>query len=254
MKHISESIIGRKGNGNSNMFAGSPKTVFHILLFQDNDVDLFKEAAEHIFGATEYIHGKDFVSIWKFDTYKNTEHISGGVVNARGEDLARIHIGKPIECRIYKTTFENVSLINKSTSINMANGDFDPDEYYNRHSFTLIYSGKKIFLKMKHISESIIGRKGVNVWPNPYGLTQKDAKRQIEGYPLEIITLALYETYLVRDDFGLENLQKIGLHGAFIWDDTKDGYKFWNSIAHGEFDVFYDIYTPEKLRERLKEK
>ena len=105
---------------------------------------------------------------------------------------------------------------------------------------------------MKHISESIIGRKGVNVWPNPYGLTKKDAIGKIEGYPLEIITLALYETYLVRDDFGLKDLQKIGLHGAFVWDDTKDGYKFWNSIAHGEFDVFYDTYTLEKLKERIK--
>ena len=32
MKHISESIIGRKGNRNPSMFAGNPKTVFHSLL------------------------------------------------------------------------------------------------------------------------------------------------------------------------------------------------------------------------------
>lgn len=142
MKHISESIIGRKGNWNSGMFTRNPKTVFHILLFRDDDVDLFKDAAERVFGTTEYIRGKDFVSIWKFDTYKNTEHISGGIVNARGEDLARIHIGKPIECHIYKTTFESVGTINNFTSIDMINGDFDPDEYYNRSLFTLIYSGK----------------------------------------------------------------------------------------------------------------
>ena len=145
MKHINESIIGRKGNGNSAMFAGSPKTVFHILLFRDDDVDLFKYAAERVFGATEYIRGKDFVSIWKFDAYEITKHIPGGVVNARGEDLARIHIGKPIECRIYKTTFGDVGSINNYTSIDMTNGNFDPDEYYDRRSFTLIYSCKKYF-------------------------------------------------------------------------------------------------------------
>ena len=119
MKHINESIIGRKGNGNSAMFAGSPKTVFHILLFRDDDVDLFKYAAERVFDISRHHH--------------------------RGEDLARIHIGKPIECRIYKTTFGDVGSINNYTSIDMTNGNFDPDEYYDRRSFTLIYSGKKYF-------------------------------------------------------------------------------------------------------------
>ena len=107
---------------------------------------------------------------------------------------------------------------------------------------------------MKHISESIIGRKGVNVWPNPYGLTKKDAIGKIEGYPLEIITLALYESYFVRKNFGLAGLQSEGLSCAFDWNKSIDGHKFWNTIAHGKFDVFYDTYTPKKLRERLEEK
>jgi len=107
---------------------------------------------------------------------------------------------------------------------------------------------------MKHINESIIGRKGALVWPNPYGLTKKDAKGKIEGYPLEIITLALYETYLTRKDFDLESLQKFGLDCAFPWSDSKDGMYFWKSIFDKNFDIFYDTYTPEKLRERLEEK
>jgi len=105
---------------------------------------------------------------------------------------------------------------------------------------------------MKHIQESIIGRKGTTTWPNPYDLTQKDAKGQIKGWPLEIITLALYETYLVRDNFGLEDLQKEGLSCAFDWNKSMDGHKFWDSIAHGKFNVFYKTYTPAKLREIIE--
>lgn len=105
---------------------------------------------------------------------------------------------------------------------------------------------------MKHISESIIGRRGVSVWPNPYGLTEKDAIGRIKGYPLEIITLALYETYLTRDDFGLKDLQILGLDHAFSWNDSEDGMDFWGSIFNKNFGIFYKTYTPKKLKERIE--
>jgi hypothetical protein len=104
---------------------------------------------------------------------------------------------------------------------------------------------------MKHISESIIGRT-VSVWPNPYGLTKKDAKWKIKGWPLEIITLALYETYLARKDFDLNDLQRFGLDCAFSWGASEDGMSFWNSIFDKNFDIFYKTYTPAKLKERIK--
>ena len=104
---------------------------------------------------------------------------------------------------------------------------------------------------MKHISESIIGRRAP-VWPNPYGLTKKDAIGKIKGWPLEIITLALFEIYLARDDFSLKNLQKIDLDCAFVWDKSKDGMYFWRSIADEKFDIFYKTYTPAKLKERIE--
>ena len=105
---------------------------------------------------------------------------------------------------------------------------------------------------MKHINESIIGRRGTLVWPNPYGLTEKDAKGRIKGWPSEIITLALYETYLVRSDFDLEDLQRQGLICAFNWSSSKDGMVFWRSISNENFDIFYKTYTPETLKERIK--
>lgn len=105
---------------------------------------------------------------------------------------------------------------------------------------------------MKHISESIIGRKGAPVWPNPYDLTEKDAIGKIKGYPLEIITLALFETYLTRSNFDLGDLQRQGLDQAFIWIETKDGRLFWKSISDKNFDIFYKTYTPAKLKERIE--
>lgn len=105
---------------------------------------------------------------------------------------------------------------------------------------------------MKHINESIIGRKGAPVWPNPYDLTEKDAIGKIKGYPLEIITLALFETYLTRSNFDLGDLQRQGLDYAFIWDSSKDGMYFWRSIYDENFDIFYKTYTPAKLKERIE--
>ena len=110
---------------------------------------------------------------------------------------------------------------------------------------------------MKPLKESFIKAKDLdklNKWPNPYDLTKEDAKGEIDRWPLEIITLALYETYLARDNFDLKDLQIQGLDGAFIWDESNDGHDFWKSIKDEKFDVFYDKYTPTKLKERLKKK
>jgi len=107
---------------------------------------------------------------------------------------------------------------------------------------------------MKHIKESIIGRKGTTTWPNPYGLTQKDVKGQMKGWPLEIITLIIHEAMLARrGDFDINWLWDDGLMCAFTWENSKDGYAFWEKIDRGNFDVFYKTYTPAKLKKRLEE-
>ena len=109
---------------------------------------------------------------------------------------------------------------------------------------------------MKSLKESFIKAKDLNKlgWPNPYGLTEKDAKGQIKGWPLEIITLALNISKNVRgDNYNINDLCGTGINCAFGWDNTKEGYEFWKSINNKKFDVFYDLYTPQKLKERLEE-
>ena len=107
------------------------------------------------------------------------------------------------------------------------------------------------------ISKNTIYRAHVNIdWPNPYHLTEKDAKDKLEDWPLEVITLALYETVLYRRNKysdSLNLLQKRGVVYAFQWDESEDGSNFWKDIHTRNFDVFYAKYTPEKLKEKLEQ-
>lgn len=115
---------------------------------------------------------------------------------------------------------------------------------------------------MKTLQESIIGRKGLTIWPNPYKLTENDAFECLTEVPLEIISLALKEMEEQEQEqpqFGfstskhLQLLQKHGIGGCFDWRETKEGPDFWSQINLNVFDVFYRTYTPEILRKRLKE-
>ena len=93
-------------------------------------------------------------------------------------------------------------------------------------------------------------------WPNPYGLTKEDAKGKIKDWPLELITLALKEMETQYGKYDLNLLQTHGLSYAFQWDKPKEGIYFWQSIYNtynGKYDIFYKMYTPEKLKERLEE-
>ena len=86
-----------------------------------------------------------------------------------------------------------------------------------------------IYLKkvdVMSISESIIGRKGIEIWPNPYHLTKKDATGKIKNWPLELITLALKEMELQHSERDLAYLQKNGPFMCFAWKPTKDGHFF----------------------------
>ena len=92
-------------------------------------------------------------------------------------------------------------------------------------------------------------------WPNPYNLTEKDAKGKLEDVPLEIITLILKEMCLQGKTDCLYKAQNLGISSnlVFDWDKSKDGSKFWSDIwCHNRYDVFYDKYTPKSLAEELK--
>lgn len=110
---------------------------------------------------------------------------------------------------------------------------------------------------MKTLQESIIGRKGIVMWPNPYNLTKNDAVGYLAEVSLEIISLALKEMeeqnqfMSTTSGYLLMILQNNSLSGCFDWSKTKEGMSFWRQINYGDFDVFYRTYTPAKLKKRL---
>jgi hypothetical protein len=94
----------------------------------------------------------------------------------------------------------------------------------------------------------------IEKWPNPYRLTKNDLQGWLKQVPLEIITLILKEAKdLEEKDFDIKELQTSEIDGAFEWKKTKDGHMFWRKICDKDYQVFYDVYTPEKLRKRLEE-
>ena len=103
------------------------------------------------------------------------------------------------------------------------------------------------------ISKNTIHRAHVKeAWPNPYNLTKEDAKDHVKGWPLEVITLALLESKKKIKSYTIKDLQNSGVSSMFSWDNTSDGWDFWHEMDNERFNMFYDRYTPEKLKEKLK--
>lgn len=93
-------------------------------------------------------------------------------------------------------------------------------------------------------------------WPNPFDLKDSDAIGMLEGYPTEVITLAMIEIILqdhtAKKDI-LKMLQENTITICFSWSATKDGRYFWNNMRNRHFDIFYQVYTPALLKERIEE-
>ena len=113
---------------------------------------------------------------------------------------------------------------------------------------------------MKTLKESFIKAKDLDKigerWPNPYNLTEED---KVNNMPLEIITLIIKEAELCSHNFKgkkhiLKYIKDKNIDMLFFYDKSKDGGYFWWNIIDGNYDVFYDKYTPEKLKKRLEEK
>lgn len=64
---------------------------------------------------------------------------------------------------------------------------------------------------------------------------------RVVDLPKEIQEIALQRHKEQRDRIDFTG----GLAGVFTWDDTKEGYDFWNKIDGGNFDDFYKKY-PKK--------
>jgi len=65
------------------------------------------------------------------------------------------------------------------------------------------------------------------------------SKKLMKDYPKEIQDR-------VKEIAGLSYDKNDWLSVQFVWDDSKEGQDFWNSIDNGNYDVFYDKYPKEE--------
>lgn len=50
------------------------------------------------------------------------------------------------------------------------------------------------------------------------------------------------------DDYDPE---KDTVRNAFLWDETEEGFNFWNAIDNGYFDVFYKLNPIEFITKKI---
>lgn len=78
-------------------------------------------------------------------------------------------------------------------------------------------------------------------------ITEKDLIGEIEGFPIEVVRKMVEEQIRQGNKADVEVFQKLSnvdkKHGGFEWEDTEDGYEFWNNvIIYKEFDEFFGKY------------
>jgi hypothetical protein len=77
-----------------------------------------------------------------------------------------------------------------------------------------------------------------------YIVTQEDLKKDIAGFPIEVIQLAIRRAKEqgISETMALESLQYCRT-GGFRWDCTAEGYAFWQmAMKHKDFSRFFEVY------------
>ncbi len=89
-------------------------------------------------------------------------------------------------------------------------------------------------------------------------ITEKDLIGEIEGFPIEVVRKMVEEQIRQGNKADVEVFQKLSnvdkKHGGFEWEDTEDGYEFWNNvIIYKEFDEFFGKYPKPETTEMQAE-
>lgn len=85
-------------------------------------------------------------------------------------------------------------------------------------------------------------------------ITKKDLIGEIEGFPIEVVRKMVEEQIRQgnKADVGVfqECLDRDKKHGGFEWEDTEDGFEFWDMvILYKDFDEFFEKYPkPETTK------
>ena len=87
--------------------------------------------------------------------------------------------------------------------------------------------------------------------PNPFGLTEKDLKVELEGYPMGVVVRMLeeQESQENKPDVKVfqDNVAADIEQGGFLWEATEAGDEFWEAVlSYKEFHRFFEKYPEYK--------
>lgn len=89
-------------------------------------------------------------------------------------------------------------------------------------------------------------------------ITEKDLIGEIEGFPIEVVRKMVEEQIRQGNNADVKVFQErckaSKCAGGFEWEDTEDGYEFWNNvIIYKEFDEFFEKYPKPETTEMQAE-
>lgn len=80
-------------------------------------------------------------------------------------------------------------------------------------------------------------------------VTEEDLKGAISDFPIEVVKLMMkrqYEQYKETNIKAFQNPKSIENESTLNWDNTKEGYIFWDKVIHNkDFDIFFEKYPKE---------
>lgn len=89
---------------------------------------------------------------------------------------------------------------------------------------------------------------------NEIKITEKDLIGEIKGFPIEVVRKMVEEQVRQGNKADVSIFQKKNYadkeNGGFKWKDTKEGFKFWDTvIIYEEFDKFFEKYPKQETTE-----
>lgn len=89
---------------------------------------------------------------------------------------------------------------------------------------------------------------------NEIKITEKDLIGDIAGFPIEVVKKMVEEQVRQgnKADVGVfqEYTNRDKKNGGFDWEDTEDGFEFWDMVViYKEFDEFFEKYPKQETTE-----
>lgn len=89
---------------------------------------------------------------------------------------------------------------------------------------------------------------------NEIKITEKDLIGDIAGFPIEVVRKMVEEQVRQgnKADVGVfqEYTNRDKKNGGFDWEDTEDGFEFWDMVViYKEFDEFFEKYPKQETTE-----